>query len=99
MLNPCPFCGGNVTYTQNDITGEHHIKCLECAVLVLFNIDLLKENVIAHWNTRTPIPNPQPRREDRQCNDCHQIWMNAGHPRLRCPFCFSLNTHIVEGKQ
>ena len=52
-LKPCPFCGGNVTYTQNDITGEHHIECLECAVLALFDVDLLKEDVITHWNTRT----------------------------------------------
>ena len=53
-LKPCPFCGGNVvTYTQNDLTGEHLIECLECAVLVLFDVDLLKEDVFAHWNTRT----------------------------------------------
>ena len=50
-LNPCPFCGGNVAYT-NDITGKHRIECLACAVLVLFDADLLKEDVIVHWNMR-----------------------------------------------
>jgi len=54
-LKPCPFCSCNeVVYTRYHISGEHHVECLECAVLVVFDVDLDEKDIIAHWNTRKP---------------------------------------------
>ena len=56
-LNPCPFCGGEVWHRVGLVSGEQHIECLECAVLVCFDVDLDPSDVEAHWNTRhTPTP-------------------------------------------
>ena len=49
---PCPFCGSEAQYGRYDISGEHYIKCPNCAIVVMFDVDLSKEDAIKHWNTR-----------------------------------------------
>jgi len=53
-LRPCPFCGGKAEYGRYDISAEHYIKCLNCAIVVMFDVDLNEKDAIAHWNTRKP---------------------------------------------
>lgn len=52
-LLPCPFCGGDeVEYQQLAVSGEHHVECQQCGVLVAFPVDLTPEEVVIRWNRR-----------------------------------------------
>ena len=53
-LLPCPFCGGDGTYTLNEY-GDYYVKCLKCDTEgpIACNTDV----AIDAWNTRlTPKP-------------------------------------------
>ena len=60
-LLPCPFCGGKakLEYNGNDYVIYRYIECEQCHVKtppMLGNHDgkdtVIREQVIAHWNTR-----------------------------------------------
>lgn len=53
-MKGCPFCGSNdVEYSECPFSGEKFIECYSCGILVCFNVDLDKEDVLVHWDTRS----------------------------------------------
>lgn len=51
-LMPCPLCGGNVSYTENQVSGEQQIECEKCCFLSFWPVDWDKAKVLQAWNTR-----------------------------------------------
>ena len=54
-FKPCPFCGGEVEFTECLVSGEHEIECGTCPFISYWPVDWATEQVQMAWNARSAI--------------------------------------------
>lgn len=57
-LKPCPFCGGEAEFIQEDIAGLYAVNCKECKCRTPFQFNFgegSEKKALKVWNRREPI--------------------------------------------
>ena len=58
FLKPCPFCGGEAEFIQEDIAGLYAVNCKECKCRTPFHFDFgegSEKKALKVWNRRKPL--------------------------------------------